>query len=173
VNTTPLWVPLVIAVLGVLGSVCGTIAGVVITQRRSDRREEERWARERERERASWAREDARRTFEERRDCYVEFEEHLRSTALSVYNAGYELGPQLEFNWQFPLYQRLLRLRVFATEEARAAADDAYNAVWRWGHAEASVGEDAFHEGEHSYDTAAAEYLSVIRRDLGVEDCSG
>jgi hypothetical protein len=54
-GTIPLWVPLVVAILGLIGTVSGAIAGVVITQRRSDARD--RAARKCERER--WAREDA------------------------------------------------------------------------------------------------------------------
>jgi hypothetical protein len=45
VITTPLWVPLVVAALGVVGVVAGTIGGVIITQRRSDRREALAWER--------------------------------------------------------------------------------------------------------------------------------
>jgi hypothetical protein len=63
-GTTPLWVPLVVAVIGLVA----TIVGVIITQRRSDRREKIAWERERERERERWAREDAARTFELRRE---------------------------------------------------------------------------------------------------------
>ena len=73
VNTTPLWVPLVVAAIGLLGTFSGTIAGVLITQRRSDRREGLTWERERQRERDLWAREDALRTFEQRRDAYIGF----------------------------------------------------------------------------------------------------
>jgi hypothetical protein len=46
VNTTPLWIPLAVAALGVLGTVIGTIASVLITQRRADKREIEAWDRE-------------------------------------------------------------------------------------------------------------------------------
>ena len=65
------------------------VFGVVLTQRRSDRREDERWKRDRERERESWAREDARRTFEQRRDCYVDFLQRLREAAVATHNAAY------------------------------------------------------------------------------------
>ncbi len=61
-GTTPLWVPLVVAVIGLVATIVGTIVGVIITQRRSDRREKIAWERER------WAREDAARTFELRRE---------------------------------------------------------------------------------------------------------
>jgi hypothetical protein len=71
--TTPVWVPLLVAILGLLGTAGGAIVGVLITQRRSDRREKAAWDREREREREVWAREDAARTFELRRQSYVEY----------------------------------------------------------------------------------------------------
>ena len=67
-NTT-----LVATLIGVVGTVVGTIGGVLITQLLSDRREKAAWERESERERARWAREDAARTFEERRDAYISF----------------------------------------------------------------------------------------------------
>lgn len=73
--------PLVVAVIGVLGTSIGTIAGVFITQRRSDRREALAWNRERERERDRWAREDALRNFEQRREAYIGFYKTLREMA--------------------------------------------------------------------------------------------
>jgi hypothetical protein len=47
VNTTPIRVPLVTAGLGAL-TIVGTIAGVLLTQKRSNRRERENGQRERE-----------------------------------------------------------------------------------------------------------------------------
>jgi hypothetical protein len=44
--STPLWVPLVVAVVGV----GGTLAGSILTQLQASRREERRWQQERERE---------------------------------------------------------------------------------------------------------------------------
>jgi hypothetical protein len=69
----PLWVPVVVAILGLIGTAGGAIAGVVITQRWSDRRDKTAWERERERERELWAREDAARMFDLRRDAHSEF----------------------------------------------------------------------------------------------------
>lgn len=87
-TTTPLWVPLVVAGIGVLGTLVGAIGGVLVTQRRSDRREEVVWQREREREQQRWAREDAARTFERRLEAYSEFYEYLRRMALQAYDHG-------------------------------------------------------------------------------------
>ncbi len=38
-NTTPLWVPLVVAAMGLVGTVAGTVGGVLITQLMAKRRE--------------------------------------------------------------------------------------------------------------------------------------
>jgi hypothetical protein len=62
-------VPLIVAGLAALG----TLAGVLVTQRWSDRREAITWARERQREQERWAREDEARTFEHRREVYLDF----------------------------------------------------------------------------------------------------
>lgn len=168
-TTTPLWVLLVVALLGVSGSIAGTVVGVLLTQRRSDRREDERWTRERAREHDVWAREDARRTFDERRNCYMDFLQQLREVALATHNAGYELGPGLEFGWNLPLYESLLRLRVFASPNVAHAAQNAYDAAWTWGDAGGSVNEESFHEGQQRFDETETEVLAVIRADLGVD----
>jgi hypothetical protein len=91
---TPLWVPLVVAGLGLLGTITGTIGGVLIAQRRSDRREATNWNRERERERERWAREDAARTFAHRREAYSDFYESLREMAFKAYNHGMGLSDE-------------------------------------------------------------------------------
>lgn len=91
-NSTPLWVPLAVAVIGLLGTIVGTITGVIIIQRRSDRREVVAWERERQRERERWAREDALRNFEARRDAYISFYESLREMARTAYDYGMGLS---------------------------------------------------------------------------------
>lgn len=174
-NTTPLWVPLLVAGLGVLGTVVGTILGVLITQRRADRREQEAREHEVERERRQWAREDAARTFDHRREAYVEFYEALRGMALKAYLHG--LGshdPSLDdemlpADWQAPTLHRLQHLRIYASPEVSVAATAAYDAAWRWGH-ETRHGQDdaAFRDREADYDDAEVALLDGIRRDLGV-----
>ena len=78
--TTPLWVPLAVAALGVVGS----FGAAFFTRRWADRREDQRWSREREAEttrwqreqddrREQWRREDAARWLSERRAVYAEF----------------------------------------------------------------------------------------------------
>jgi hypothetical protein len=126
-NSTPLWLPLAVAGIGLLGTIIGTVTGVLIAQRRSDRREREAWQRERDRERQLWAREDALRNFEQRRDTYVSFYETLRKTVLKVYDHGMGLSApppaedegELPFEWNQEIAQKLQHLRIFASAGSR------------------------------------------------------
>jgi hypothetical protein len=59
--TTPAWLTLVVGLLG--------FTGVLIIQLLSNRRDDLRWRREREREQQVWAREDAARSYEYRREA--------------------------------------------------------------------------------------------------------
>lgn len=153
---------LVIAALGLLS----TLSGVVITQRSSNRRESQQWTRMREQQREQWAREDSLRTFEQRRICYLEFEEQLRSTALAVSYAQSGFSSALEDEWQVPVFQSLLRLQVFSTPEATQAASDAYDALLRWG----GVDGINYPGAEADYDKAHDRYLAIIRKDLRVDN---
>lgn len=60
--------PLVVAAIGVTGTLVGGVTGGLVTQRWADRREDRAWTREHERERERWLREDEARTFEHRRE---------------------------------------------------------------------------------------------------------
>lgn len=168
-SSTPLWVTLVIAALGLAASVIGSIGGVIMAQRRADQREELQWRRDRERDRDVKAREDALRTFEQRRASYVDFEESLRSTAQAIWDAGHGTGPQLEKAWHLSAYQSLHRLKIFATPSAAGAAEGAYGALWQWGSARRAHDEQAAGHCEEAYEEAHTKYLDAIRRDLGVE----
>lgn len=77
---TPLWLPLVVAAVGIVG----TLSGVWLTQRRADKREAIAWKREQERERDRWAREDVARTFEQRRSAYEEILTALRAYGIEL-----------------------------------------------------------------------------------------
>lgn len=137
VTSTPLWVPLLLAGLGLVGTVSGTIGGVLITQRGSDRRETLALTRQEEREREAWAREDSARTFEHRRQAYGDFYESLKAMALRVYNHGMGLSDEddeeLPEGWQTHTFQRLQHLELYATWNVRVRAGEAYSTVWRWG----------------------------------------
>ncbi|MFY9808657.1 MAG: hypothetical protein WAK86_15500 [Pseudonocardiaceae bacterium] len=66
--TTPVWVPLVVAFLG--------LGGILLAQYFTHRREDVRWSREHDREEAAWAHEDAARSDERMQqhlvDSYLE-----------------------------------------------------------------------------------------------------
>jgi len=169
---TPLWVPLVVAVIGVVGTVAAGVAGVLITQRRSDRREDKTWQRDREREREHWVREDQARTFEHRRESYVSFYESLNAMALMAYEKGYGLSdePELSSDWNRAAFERLNRLRIYANPTVGKAATAAYDAAWRWGEQcrYDDLDDPKFHDGYERYDEAEFNLLIFIRVDLGV-----
>ena len=176
-NSTPLWLPLAIAGIGLLGTIMGTVTGVLIAQRRSDRREREIWQRERDRERQLWAREDALRNFEQRRDTYVSFYETLRQAVLKVYDHGMGLSVpppeedegELPFEWNQEIAHKLQHLQIFASPQVLAAADNAYNACWRWGHVtKYGIDDDTFYERQEDYNSNELVLYDSIRRDLGM-----
>ena len=171
VGTTPLWVPLLVAVLGLIGTGGGALAGALITQRRSDRRETAAWTRERARERELWAREDTLRNFEQRRDSYVEFYATLREMARTAYDHGMGLSEpdELAFEWNRAPYLKLEHQRIYASPAVLEAVDRAYTACWAWG-LYSTYGEDdeAFYERQGDYDAAELLLYDAIRRDLGI-----
>jgi hypothetical protein len=182
VNANPLWVPLLVAVIALLGTFGATIGGVIITQRHSDRREAVASERERQREREHWAREDALRNFEARRDSYIAFYESLREMARTAYDygmglskdppsegdAGEDLGI-VRFEWHTPTFRRHEHLRVFASPEVLAAADDAYSACWQWGNYTRWGQDDTtFYVRQDQYNDAELTFYDAMRRDLGL-----
>ncbi len=118
-SSVPLWVPLVVAALGFLGTVGAGLGGVLITQRRSDRREGLAWQRERERERQQWKREDALRTFEHRREAYVTYyrelveqETRLNDHALSTVEDRRQAAVHISDDWGVDLQAALQELHI-------------------------------------------------------------
>ena len=81
VSSTPLWVPLVVAGIGVAGTLVAGIAGTLIAQRWANQRDDKTWAREREREQERWRREDEARTFEHRREAFEECYQAIKALA--------------------------------------------------------------------------------------------
>lgn len=177
-NSTPLWVVL----LGLLTTLGGTLGGVIITQRRSDRREARAWERERERERDRWAREDELRNFEARREAYISFYEALRETARIAYDYGMGLSPDppadedrphelglVRFEWHTPMARAHERLRVYASPEVLKTAERAYNACWHWGHPTRWGRDDeAFYDRQDAHNDAELLFYDAMRRDLGL-----
>ncbi|MCH6169838.1 hypothetical protein [Pseudonocardia alaniniphila] len=154
-NSLPIWVPLVVAGLGVLGAVVGTLAGVLVTQRRSDHRERESWERERERERELWERDDKLRTFEQRRDAYADFYSSLRISYLAVIGIGEERAD----GWERELQRKYDKLRLYTSPEVFRAADAAFSECQRLAAGRGS---------EQEYDDLEDAFVEAVRRDIGV-----
>jgi len=163
---TPIWVPLVAAGIAVVGTIVGTLAGVAITQRHADQREDVAWRREQ----ARWAREDRARTFDHRRAVYSDFYESLREMARRAYDHGMGLTEDAELGqWQLPTFRKLEHLRLYASDAFVAVADEAYNAAWGWGH-KTTFGhdDDSFYERQEEYDEAERLLIAQMRADLSV-----
>lgn len=136
------------------------LLGVWFTQRQSDRRELERWQREREREREGWAREDAARSYDHRRDAYIDF--------MSEWNRYYDIayrarvlgpGEEPDFDWLVDLYGKLIPVEIFGTGSAAKSARAALKAL-----------SDYAYNGTALDHAIFGELQSIVRRDLGVPD---
>jgi hypothetical protein len=176
----PLWVPLLVGLLGLLG--------VLYTQWRSDvreqrtrnearQREQEQWDRQERQQREQWAREDATRSYEQRRDAYLrfvtQFDQVWELVAGRYYLPGHWPQPVPEDDRTYvELTEALRTLRLFASTAVTQIADNAVRTLQRF---------DGLppHEGEHYEE---AEDLNArlrqkydllqktMRRDLGVPD---
>jgi hypothetical protein len=150
--TTPLWVPLAVAGLAVVG----TLAGVVFTQVWNSRLDERRWSRESERLREAQAREDVNRTYEHRRAAYVDF--------LQEFERLYQQHAPFDGSAVKRLQgERLVAVQVYGTSEAWRLALNCQNA-FMFGLVSHPEDASAF---EACMD-AGAEFLHQVRRDLGV-----
>jgi hypothetical protein len=175
-STTPLWLPLLVAALGIVGTVGGTVGGVVLTQRQASRREELSWLRERKREQERWAREDAERTFSDRREAYVEFYEALEDMALLIYRFGTGQSQESPINdgrlpddFQLQAFRKLQRLRLYAITSTAEAGEKAYDAAWEWGDSTRFDDDNSqFYEYKTEFDAARQQLQGAIRNDLGV-----
>jgi hypothetical protein len=173
VSSTPLWVPLVVAGIGVVGTLAGGVVGSILTQRRADRREEKAWARERERDREERAREDEARTFEHRREAYLDFYVAVKALARMAYDHGYGFTePKLAEGWQNDAFAKLHRLEFYADRELAVAASKAYGAAWSWGqYGKYDDPDDPdFDERQQKYDDAELVMLGLMRDGLAIPE---
>ena len=124
VSTTPLWVPLAVAGMGILGTLAAGVAGGLLTQRWADRRDDKTWALERAREEKRWRREDEARTFEHRREVFEDFYEGVKALACTAYDHGYGFtdSPELPGDWHADAAGKLNRLALYADRRVAAAA---------------------------------------------------
>jgi hypothetical protein len=161
VPSSDVWLPLVIALLGIIG----TLVSAQLTQRRADRREAARAELETARETKRHAREDAARLFDHRRDAYVGFLSKAGAdmNAWINYQAWGEGPPEPPEDTLLDLWARLTEVRIYGSAEAARVGE----ALYYWISADMFGGKEADHEG--GYDRLEAKFVQQIRRDLGVD----
>jgi len=158
--------------MGVIGTlVGGAAAGSILTQRRADRRENQAWAREREREHERWTREDEARTFEHRREVYIDFYVAVKALARTAYNHGYGFTDEAELpeGWQSDAFEKLTRLQFYADRDVAAAASKAYGAAWSWGQY-GKYDDPDFYERQEKFDHAELQMLVLMRKSLSIPE---
>jgi len=160
--TTPLWVPLAVAGLAVVG----TLAGVVFTQIWNSRLEERRWARDSERLREAQAREDTNRTYEHRRAAYVDFLQELERLERRYITLNREpIEPPARYGPAFDsLYERFSAVELYGTEEAQQMA------VVSLVHLEGAATDPRNSQEADDFWNGKAAYVTQIREELGVPE---
>jgi hypothetical protein len=169
--TTPLWVPLVVAAVGVLG----TLFAAVFTQVWQSRREEER-------ARSQAQREDSQRWFEARRAVYTEVLRALRPWQVWARTLRYSAGkvprelldPELPEATTFTRDIELLMAEVDLLGTTTVA--DALRGLWVWvwvGGASVALAEAGRSEGNRDaflqgVEGAYADLIEAMRTDLGL-----
>jgi hypothetical protein len=172
VSSAPLWLPLASAGIAVLGTLGGSLGGVLVTQRWADRREDK-----------AQAREDEARTFEHRREAYTDFYEAVQAMARLAYLHGTKLPEDLPDHWYSEAFGKLSRLILYADRRVASAASEAYTAAWYWGmnlkrhqpgetvsEAAAEADLEEFNEGWGEYQVAERSLLVCMREALSIPE---
>lgn len=162
-TVVPMWIPLVVAVVGVLG----TLGASVFVQAWQTRRERERWERERNRERDIWAREDARRYFDQEREAHMAFLREWQQIHITLwpYAKGEKQRDGGAGDPLAALHPRFLEVVVFGTPAAKALADKCMATLRKWGESEGGDNEIA---ARSAMSAAFDAYVRQVRIDLGV-----
>lgn len=161
------WGSLAPTALGGLLAVGGGFAGQLWGERRTV-----------ERERRAWAREDAHRTFDDRRAAYLDLLGALRRMEDEVHAFMDHDEPLVATTWVLPIQDPLNRVMVFAPAPGREAAQEAYGALFAF---EAQVQaalklpgkpwtyyDENVQPAEVRWIAAYDRLIEVIRRDLRV-----
>ncbi len=156
-----------------VGTLGGGVVGSVLTQRQAVRRESRAWDRERERERQQHDREDEARTFEHRREAYLDFYVAVKELAKTAYGHSYGFTePELQEGWQDEAFAKLHRLEFYADRELSTAAGEAYGAAWSWGYYGKYDDPDdpGFSALQQRYDDAELVMLGLMRARLSIPE---
>jgi hypothetical protein len=148
-------------ITGLLGALAALL-GVFVNGWLTDRREVARWERERELQKLAWAREDAARSYEHRREAYVNFVTQWRLHYDRAWRYRNEPGPgEPDYDWMDPLHEAFVNVQVFGTKAAVQAAEATMKNL------------DAYAGSAAKLDYSLFENLQTqIRRDLAIPDAS-
>lgn len=160
-TTTSTWVPLLIAALGVLA----TLTGVIFTQLWNSRLETRRWEREHNRQRAVDSRDDRNRTYEHRREAYVDFLRDLERLRRAYTDGVHPPNPaHATFDALWDLWTAVM---IYGTPEAQSLVQECGDA---FGMLQSSWGTDAGDSIIEEIMDSWHQLLSQVRKDLGVSD---
>jgi hypothetical protein len=167
VQQTPLWVPLVVGGLGLLGTLLAGLGGVLITQRATVQREAASWQRQLEREREAWQRDDQVRTFDYRRQAYEDYFVALKAMDQDLHDAAKKQREPSEELF-IHLFNKLQIVYIYGTEPVTEVASSAWENARKW-QANPQPYDYADPEADpYRYYVSAAKLLQKIRDDLAV-----
>ncbi|MFI7602532.1 hypothetical protein [Actinoplanes sp. NPDC049681] len=126
------------------------------------------WEREQRHEALRWEREDQARTFEQRRDAYINFYAALKRMVETASERAHGVNPrELPPGFGFAVGEQLELIDLYGTGAVPAAALVAFQRASALGHNGPRPGFDE-EVMEFEYDEAELELLNAIRADLGV-----
>ncbi|MFI2473449.1 hypothetical protein [Nocardia xishanensis] len=157
------WAPVISAVAAVIAAAIA-LFGVLLTQKRADERAQRELGIRQAEEEAKRKREDALRSYDQRRDAYsgffTEFERRVR--LFEAWQAGEFGQTEPPEDALTPLAEKLTMVNIYGTVTARAAADRLFRwlaaEMWRPVHPQEDV------------ERLERVYISAVRQDLGVTD---
>lgn len=150
------WPTLVIAGMGFVS----TVTASVYSQRHAARREDLKWEREQAQTRTLWEREDAARSYDDRRHAYLEFIAELDKIISASYWLTPDSPPPPE-DYLAGVGTCLLRVRVFGSQAAAQMAENAMQRLDDW------VQSDNL--SFRTVSESIAQLVEQIRRDLLIQ----
>ena len=159
----PMWMSIDATWLPAVAGIVGTLAGVALTQLSLGRRDDRRWQLEREHERTIWARDDANRTYDHRRQAYIDFlteADRLKRTCETAIETGNTDRPSDDaFD---VLTDRWTAVHVYGSEKGADLASQCLEnlRLWAWNLDDDGLADDVLQFWN--------QYVEQVRRDLGV-----
>jgi len=156
---------LLVASIGVVGTLAGTLTAQIWQKNVDD----QRWKRELTRERDAWRREESRRYYENEREAHFQFLrvwQRLHRELWPFAHGEQTAAPGVDL--LSDLHEPYLGVHVFGTKESTRLAGACMSAMRRW--AERADGSDRTSD---QLAQAYEDYVQRVRLDLGVVTDSG